>query len=42
MKRVDHFRVLLNVRNATGARRYIGIHEYMALTGDKPRILGLV
>lgn len=41
MKRVDHFRVLLNVRNATGARRYIGIHEYMALAGDKPRILGV-
>ena len=41
MKRVDHFRVLLNVSNATGNRRYIGIHEYMALTGTKPRILGV-
>lgn len=41
MKRVDHFRVLLNVSNATGNRRYIGIHEYMALAGDKPRILGI-
>ena len=41
MKRVDHFRVLLNVSKATGNRRYIGIHEYMALTGTKPRILGV-
>lgn len=41
MKRVDHFRVLLNVSNAAGNRRYIGIHEYMALTGTKPRILGV-
>ena len=41
MKRVDHFRVLLNVSNAVGNRRYIGIHEYMALTGTKPRILGV-
>lgn len=41
MKRVDHFRVLLNVSNANGNRRYIGIHEYMALTGTKPRILGV-
>ena len=41
MKRVDHFRVLLNVSNATGNRRYIGIHEYMALIGTKPRILGV-
>jgi type IV pilus assembly protein PilW len=41
MKRVDHFRVLLNVSNAAGNRRYIGIHEYMALVGDKPRILGV-
>lgn len=41
MKRVDHFRVLLNVSNAAGNRRYIGIHEYMALAGDKPRILGV-
>ncbi|CAM2934384.1 prepilin-type N-terminal cleavage/methylation domain-containing protein [Acinetobacter celticus] len=41
MKRVDHFRVLLNVSDVAGSRRYIGIHEYMALTGVKPRILGV-
>lgn len=41
MKRVDHFRVLLNVRNAASNRRYIGIREYRALTGAKPRIVGV-
>lgn len=40
MKRVDHFRVLLNVVNAAGQHRYIGITQYMALT-DKPRIVGV-
>lgn len=40
MKRVDHFRVLLNVSNTANNRRYIGIHEYMA-AGTKPRILGV-
>ncbi len=41
MKRVDHFRVLLNVSNAAGNRRYIGIREYRALAGAKPRIIGV-
>jgi type IV pilus assembly protein PilW len=40
MKRVDHFRVLLNVSNATGNRRYIGIHEYMALRVINPVFWG--
>ena len=41
MKRVDHFRVLLNVANkVTGNQRYISIGNYMA-TATKPRILGV-
>lgn len=41
MKRVDHFRVLLNVANkVTGNQRYISIADYMA-TANKPRILGV-
>lgn len=40
MKRVDHFRALLNVENAAGQQRYIGINEYMALP-IKPRIVGV-
>lgn len=42
MKRVDYFRVLLNVSNSSGAHRYISIHEYMESAGEKPRILGVV
>lgn len=41
MQRVDHFHVLLNVLTETGQRRYIGIHEYMNLNGEKPRILAV-
>ena len=42
MKRVDHFRVLLNVENAAGQKRYIGINQYKALTGaNQPRIVGV-
>lgn len=40
MKRVDHFRVLLNVVNSAGQHRYIGINQYMALP-SKPRIVGV-
>ena len=40
MKRVDHFRVLLNVQNAAGQQRYIDINQYMTLA-SKPRILGV-
>lgn len=41
MKRVDHFRVLLNVANkTTGNQRYISIANYMAVA-NKPRILGV-
>lgn len=39
MKRVDYFRVLLNVGEGN-QRRYIGINEYLALA-TKPRILGV-
>lgn len=39
MKRVDHFRVLLNVSGPAG-KRYISIDDYMDLT-NKPRILGV-
>lgn len=40
MKRVDHFRVLLNVANAAGLQRYVAINDYLALS-PKPRILGV-
>lgn len=40
LKRVDHFRVLLNVQNSLGQQRYININEYMGLP-SKPRILGV-
>ncbi|UOH75314.1 PilW family protein [Acinetobacter schindleri] len=40
MKRVDYFRVLLNVANATGAQRYVAINNYLTLT-PRPRILGV-
>lgn len=41
MKRVDYFRVLLGVQNTAGNKRYIGIREYRALTGTKPRIISV-
>lgn len=40
MKRVDHFRVLLNVQNATGSQRYMDVDTYMD-EPNKPRILGV-
>lgn len=40
MKRVDYFRVLLNVVTSTNQRRYISIDEYADLA-TKPRILGV-
>jgi len=40
MKRVDYFRVLLNVANTTGAQRYVAINNYLTLT-PRPRILGV-
>lgn len=41
MKRVDYFRVLLGVENTAGNKRYIGIREYRALIGSKPRIVSV-
>ena len=41
MKRVDHFHTLLSVNTDQNLRRYIPIAEYMALEGNKPRILGV-
>ncbi|MFW1742266.1 PilW family protein [Acinetobacter johnsonii] len=40
MKRVDHFRVLLNVSSATGLR-YMAIDDYMMETTPRPRVLGV-
>lgn len=40
MKRVDYFRVLLDVANAAGQQRYIAVNDYLALS-TKPRILGV-
>lgn len=40
MKRVDQFRVLLNVVNNAGQHRYIDTNAYMALP-NKPRIIGI-
>ena len=40
MKRVDHFRVLLNVQNAAGLQRYMDVETYMD-EPTKPRILGV-
>ncbi|MFW1841303.1 pilus assembly protein PilW, partial [Acinetobacter gyllenbergii] len=34
MKRVDYFRVLLNVQGSSG-RRYISIHDYLSLTAPR-------
>ena len=42
MKRVDHFHVLLSISTDQNLRRYISIQDYMALEGDKPRILGVL
>ena len=42
MKRVDQFRVLLNVQDETnGLYRYMDIAAYNAIAGAKPRILGV-
>ncbi len=40
MKRVDYFRVLLNVQGSSG-RRYISIHDYLSLTAPRPRIVSV-
>ena len=39
MSRIDHFRVLLGVENASNQLRYISIADYMALANPKPRIM---
>ncbi|MEQ1065304.1 PilW family protein [Acinetobacter sp. XH1741] len=40
MKRVDYFRVLLNVQGDSG-RRYISVHDYLSLTAPRPRIVSV-
>ncbi|MCH7394496.1 PilW family protein [Acinetobacter dispersus] len=46
MKRVDYFRVLLNIQDdkikaPAASRRYISIDDYMALTVPRPRIVSV-
>ncbi|ENX33187.1 hypothetical protein F889_03126 [Acinetobacter colistiniresistens] len=46
MKRVDHFRVLLNIQDdkiqaPAASRRYISIEDYMALATPRPRIVAV-
>ena len=46
MKRVDHFRVLLNIQDdkiqaPAASRRYISIDDYMALAVPRPRIVSV-
>ncbi|WPO67674.1 MULTISPECIES: PilW family protein [Acinetobacter] len=42
MKRVDHFRVLLNVQSdETAGRRYVSINDYLNLPAPRPRIVSV-
>ncbi|RZF56931.1 prepilin-type N-terminal cleavage/methylation domain-containing protein [Acinetobacter halotolerans] len=42
MKRVDHFRVLLNVQSDVAeGRRYISINDYLNLAAPRPRIVSV-
>ncbi|WP_277606323.1 PilW family protein [Acinetobacter sp. NIPH 2699] len=42
MKRVDHFRVLLNVQSdEVAGRRYVSINDYLNLAAPRPRIVSV-